>query len=105
MKVTLASPFGRGVGKADGEGFFMFLFILCGYIFFVVPPHAGGAHPPLAVPKIAYRLGAPSDFDRCAILALLHRPQDALRRRCQIDKGCKALFRMPAVSTILVEGT
>ena len=35
----------------------------------------------LAVPKIAFRLGAPSDFDRCAILASLHRPQDALRPR------------------------
>jgi len=34
---------------------------------------------PLAVPKIAFRLGAPSDFDRCAILTLLHRPQGALR--------------------------
>ncbi len=25
---------------------------------------------PLAVPKIAFRLGAPSDFDRCATIAL-----------------------------------
>ena len=32
----------------------------------------------LAVPKIALRLGAPSDFDRCASLCSLHRPQDAL---------------------------
>ena len=28
------------------------------------------------------RLGAPMNFDRCAILALLYPPQAALRRRC-----------------------
>jgi hypothetical protein len=33
----------------------------------------------LAVPKIVYRLGAPNDFDRCAILTSLHPPQVALR--------------------------
>ena len=33
----------------------------------------------LAVPKIACRLGAPSDFDRCAILTSLHLPPAALR--------------------------
>ena len=37
---------------------------------------------PLAVPKIAFRLGAPSDFDRCAISPSLHRPPDALRAQC-----------------------
>ena len=31
-----------------------------------------------------FRLGAPDDFDRCAILASLHRPPDALRRRCLV---------------------
>ena len=44
----------------------------------------------LLCPKQAYscgsqnslRLVAPMNFDRCAILALLHRPQDALRQRC-----------------------
>ena len=34
---------------------------------------------PLAVPKIAYRLGAPSNFDRCAILTSLHPPLAVLR--------------------------
>ena len=43
------------------------------------PPRAGGAHPPLAVPKVSLRLGAARNFDRCAILTSLHRPQDALR--------------------------
>jgi hypothetical protein len=29
-----------------------------------------------------FRLGAPTNFDRCAILASLHPPQAALQRRC-----------------------
>ena len=33
---------------------------------------------PLAVPKIAFRLGAPSNFDRCAIEHSLYRLQDAV---------------------------
>ena len=33
---------------------------------------------PLAVPKIAFRLGAPSNFDRCAISHSLYRPLDAV---------------------------
>jgi len=33
---------------------------------------------PLAVPKIAYRLGAPSDFDRCAISPSLYPPPAAV---------------------------
>ena len=34
---------------------------------------------PLAVPKIAYQLGALSDFDRCAILTSLHPTLSALQ--------------------------
>ena len=34
------------------------------------------------------RLGAPMNFDRCAILASLHPPQAALRRRCPSRSAC-----------------
>ena len=36
----------------------------------------------LRFPKSLFRLGAPSDFDHCAILASLHPPPAALQRRC-----------------------
>ena len=37
-----------------------------------------------------FRLGAPTNFDRCAILASLHHPPGALRRRCPA-RACRAL--------------
>ena len=36
----------------------------------------------LRFPKSLFRLGAPRDFDHCAILASLHPPPAALQRRC-----------------------
>ena len=68
----------------------------------LIPSRSEGAClvTPLAVPKVSLRLGAVRNFDRCAILTSLHRPQDALRRRCQSDKGCKALSGLLSVSTI-----
>jgi len=49
------------------------------YTFYAPQAGAGPYFWTLAVPKIAYRLGAPSDFDRCAILTSLHPPLAALR--------------------------
>ena len=36
-----------------------------------------------------FRLGAPTNFDRCAIFASLHHPPGALRRRCPA-RACRA---------------
>ena len=60
----------------------------------------------LRCPKSLFRLGAPSDFDRCAILASLHRPPGALRRRCP-KQICFARKKREPLKTLsfLVEAT
>ena len=49
-----------------------------------------------------FRLGAPTNFDRCAILASLHHPPGALRRRCPARACLGKEYVLPKKDTVKV---
>ena len=55
----------------------------------------------LAVPKVSMRLGAARNFDRCASLCSLHRPQDALATSPKAILLCSQIKRAITVKLLL----